>query len=519
MNRRDFLTRAAGAGLVLSAAAPRAQAQDKPADLRFGETRSFDYEGLRARAKALAAAPYRPAKPPAPELIHSIDFDAIQKIKFRPRFALWPGGPFPIQLFHMHRYVPEPVKIHIVRDGVAREILYSPRYFDYGDTGLAQKLPPDLGFAGFRVMDGPEAKTDWLAFQGASYFRSCGDENQYGASARGIAIDTAMPRPEEFPRFTEFWLAESEKPDTVTIYALLDGPSVSGAYRIEASRAKGALTAVHTDLFARTDIERMGIAPLTSMFWYGENLDGKRPDWRPEIHDSDGLAIWTGKGERIWRPLIDPPRVQTNSFVDSNPKGFGLMQRDRDFANYEDDGAFYNRRPSLWVEPGGGWGDGAVQLVEIPTDDETNDNIVAYWVPGKPVKKADALAFDYRLYWQSHEPNYPGDIARVVATRIGRGGRPGVPNSGKDRTKFVIDFTGGPLAAMAQRYDIEPVITLSRGVVENPYVIKVVGTPNWRAFFDAHLEGRDPVDMRCYLRLKDKTLSETWLYQFFPPAT
>ena len=518
MDRRDFLARAAGAGFVLGAGLPRALAQSAPADLQFGPGQPFSYEVLRARAKALAAAPYEAPKPPVPALIHSLNFDTIQKIRFRPQFALWPGGPFPVQLFHLHRYVTLPVKLHVVRDHTARELIYSPRYFDYGETGLAQKLPPDLGFAGFRLMDGPKAKSDWLAFQGASYFRSCGDENQYGASARGLAIDTGMAKPEEFPRFTEFWLAESEKPAAVTIYALLDSPSVAGAYRIEASRPGGALTVVHTDLFARTDIERLGVAPLTSMFWYGENIDRKRPDWRPEVHDNDGLALWTGKGERIWRPLINPPSVQTNSFLDSNPKGFGLLQRDRDFANYQDDGAFYNKRPSLWVEPVGNWGDGSVQLVEIPTDDEINDNIVAYWVPHAPVKKADAFSFDYRLYWQSHEPHFPPDIARVVATRVGRGGRPGDIPAPKDRTKFVIDFAGGPLADMAARYDIEPVATVSHGTIETPYVIKIVGTPRWRAVFDVHVEGKKPVDMRCFLRLDGKTLSETWLYQFFPPA-
>ena len=498
---------------------PRVLARSAPADLQFGPAHAFNYEGLRARAKALAEAPYRPVQPPVPDLIHSIDFDAIQKIKFRPRYALWPGGPFPVQLFHMHRYVTVPVKIHVIRNGHARELLYSPRYFDYGDSGLGQKLPPDLGFAGFRVMSGIEDVTDWLAFQGASYFRSCGDENQYGASARGLAIDTAMPRPEEFPRFTEFWLTETEKPDIFTIFALLDGPSVAGAYRIDASRTEGVVTAVRTDLFARKDIERLGIAPLTSMFWYGKNIAHKRPDWRPQVHDSDGLAIWTGSGERIWRPLVNPPAVRTNSFVDSNPKGFGLMQRDRKFANYEDDGAFYNRRPSMWVEPSGGWGDGDVQLVEIPTDGETDDNIVACWVPRKPVRKADALSFDYRLYWQATEPHYPKDIARVITTRIGRGGPPGVMPPPKNRYKFVVDFEGGSLADMAARYDVEPVTTVSRGTVEKAYVIRIVGTPHWRAFFDVHLEGTEPVDMRCFLRLEGKTLSETWLYQFHPPAT
>ncbi len=515
MNRRDFLTRTVGAGLVLGARLPGAAAQAAPAEVLFAPAQPFSYDALRARAKALAARPYQPETRPVPDLIQSIGFDTIQKIKFRPEFALWPDGPFPIRLFHLHRYVPSPVKIHMVANGHSQEIVYSPRYFDYGDTGLASKLPQNLGFAGFRVMNDPPEKTDWLAFQGASYFRSSGDENQYGASARGIAIDTALPRPEEFPRFTEFWLSESEKPADAIIYALLDGPSITGAFRIDATRNKGVTTTVHTDLFARKDIERLGIAPLTSMFWYGENDVRRRPDWRPEVHDSDGLELWTGKGERIWRPLIDPPSVITNAYVDTNPKGFGLLQRDRDFDHYQDDGAFYNRRPSMWVEPRGNWGDGAVQLVEIPTDDEIHDNIVAYWVPRAPVKKNDTFAFDYRLYWQAHEPNFPDNIARVIATRIGRGGVPGqsIP---KDRYKFVIDFAGGPLANMARRYDVEPVATASRGTIEGPFVIKIVGTPHWRAFFDLHAEGKDPVDLRCYLRLNGKTLSETWLYRFFP---
>lgn len=535
MNRRGFLTQtlALGAGVIGGSgnvfAAPAtsmsksvSQAGSPPGDvaggLQFGPSRPFSYGALRARARALAAQPYRSEPPPVPELIQSIDFDLSQKVKFRPQCSLWPKGPgdYPVRFFHLNRYVGEPVRIHVVSGSASREILYSASCFDYGETGLEKKLPADLGFSGFRVMNGPGEETDWLAFQGASYFRSSGAENQYGASARGIAIDTAMPRPEEFPRFTDFWLDEAQGAHAVTIYALLDGPSIAGAYRIEAARADGAMMTIHAELFARNGIERLGIAPLTSMFWYGKNIASRRVDWRPEIHDSDGLALWTGKGERIWRPLNNPPRVQTNSFVDSNPKGFGLMQRDRNFDSYQDDGAFYNRRPGIWVEPLGTWGEGAVQLVEIPTDDEIHDNIVAYWTPHAPVTRGGSLSFDYRLYWGSREPHPPA-LAHVIATRIGRGGIPGVPPP-KDRHKFVVDFQGGPLATMAQRFDVTPVVTLSRGRIDNPYVIKVVGTQRWRAFFDIAFTGNEPIDMRCYLRLGERTLSETWIYQFFPPA-
>ena len=511
IDRRHFLE-LGGAGLVALAAGRTAFAAES--GLRFGPPQPFGYEALRDQARTLAAQPYAPPAKPAP-VVQSIDFDAIQKIKFRPDCALFKDDPLPVRLFHVDKFNGEPVSISAVERDQARSVLFEKDAFIYGDPALKAKLPDNLGFAGFRVMNGRDSDIDWLAFQGASYFRSCGPRGQYGTSARGVAIDTAMPRPEEFPRFSQFWLGETrDKIDSVTIYALLEGPSVTGAYRFEAARGKTIVMTVHAELFARSDVARLGLAPLTSMFWYGENTRRAAIDWRPEVHDCDGLSMWTGKGERIWRPLINPPSVLTNSFVDVDPKGFGLLQRDHAFDDYEDDGAFYDKRPSVWVEPLGKWGEGAVQLVEIPTDDEIHDNIVAYWTPKEPLKSGDRIALDYRLYWQDDEP-HPTDLARVVATRIGRGGVPGQP-APKDRWKFVIDFRGGPLAAMAPRYDVKPVVTLSRGEVHRPYVVKVVGTNRWRGFFDVSLAGKDPIDMRCYLRLGDETLSETWLYQFYP---
>lgn len=478
----------------------------------------FSFERLRARAEAMAAEDHVPGVPRAGDLVKTIDYDLVQKIAFRPGRAIWSDGPspFPVRLFHLNAFNGLPVRLHVVTDGMARHVPYSANDFDYGSTGLGEQLPPDLGYAGFRVMDGPDVATDWLAFQGASYFRSSGQEHQYGASARGIAINTALSTREEFPRFTEFWLSDGGA-ETVTIYALLDGPSVTGAYRFEARRKDGAAIDVEAALFFRADLQRLGLAPLTSMFWYGENQRDLAVDWRPEIHDSDGLSLWTGSGERIWRPLVNPPSVRTNTFLDVNPRGFGLMQRDRDFANYQDDGAFYNRRPSLWVEPKGAWGEGAVHLVEIPTVDEIHDNIVAYWQPAREIGAGDRLEIAYRLFFRNDEPQPPTDIARVVATRTGIGGVPGQSNEGDEaRRKFVIDFSGGPLADMEQRFDVTPVVEASRGTIDNAYVVKVVGTDRWRALFDLAAGGEEPVDLRCFLRLDGATLSETWLYQHFP---
>ena len=516
INRRRFLTTAAPFALTALSMRSARASQTAP---RFGPAEPFTFDGLRQRAKELAAKPYVPPAP-APEIVSTIDFDAVQKIKFRASRALWGRGPgaYPVRFFPLNEYNTLPVRIHEVSAGLARELLYSSDDFAYGDQSLARRLPSDLGYSGFRVMDGQGKETDWLAFQGASYFRTCGEEAQYGVSARGIAIDTAMPRPEEFPRFTEFWLAEPESGDElITIYALLDGPSVTGAYKFEARKERGEVMDVTAAVFARADIERLGLAPLTSMFWYGANDKRLATDWRPEVHDSDGLALWTGSGEHIWRPLLNPPSVRTNSFLDKTPKGFGLMQRDRVFESYQDDGAFYNRRPSVWVEPVGDWGEGAVQLVEIPTSDEVHDNVVAYWQPAKPPKKGDHLQVSYRLYWQNDEPKPPANLGRVVATRTGAGGVPGRPlPDDQIKRKFVIDFLGGPLTRMAPRYDVTPVVTASHGKIDNAYVIKVVGTDKWRALFDLSAEGRDPIDLRCYLRLGNETLTETWIYQFLP---
>ena len=488
--------------------------------IRLGPPRDFSFGLLAARAKKNASQPYKAPAPRAAHIIKGIDFDAVQKIRFRPDHLLAPGATYPAAFFHLSRYSADPVILHAVEGGPsglkAREILYGPDYFDYGASGLDPRALAGLGFSGFRFLEARPRQGDWLAFQGASYFRSSGQDNQYGISARGIAINTAGPAPEEFPRFCEFWLETHGT--AVTVHALLDGPSITGAYKFDAVQEPSGIVVmnVHCELFFRAGISRLGVAPLTSMYWYGENERRKAADWRPEIHDSDGLAIWTGKGERIWRPLVNPPQVMTNSFVDENPKGFGLMQRDRDFADYQDDGAYYNKRPGLWVEPKGNWGKGAVQLVEIPTEDETQDNIVACWRPDGDIAAGGSRSFDYRLYWQDSEPAYPGDIARTVATRLGRGGIPGQNPWPRDKQKFVVDFTGGPLGQMQPRFDITPVVTTSRGKIDGTYVLKVVGTDRWRAGFDLQIDGKAPVDLRMFLKLGDKTLSETWLYQYFP---
>jgi glucans biosynthesis protein len=512
---------AAAAGLRL----PSAAAGGVESGLPLGPAMPFDLERVATAARALAAAEWRPAVALAGDVLHRIDFDLYQQIRFRKDRTLRLGSlqGAPVQLFHLGNYFVDPVKIYLVDGAEAREALYRPDLFELPESHPARGLPEGLGFAGFRVM-ASDLLTDWLAFLGASYFRSSGPYNQYGLSARALAIDTAMPTPEEFPRFTEFWLEPGASGDSsLIVTALLDSPSVAGAYRMTVARATDSRDIhrvsmeIDARIFARRDVGRLGVAPFSSMFWYGEASRKQAADWRPEIHDSDGLAIWTGSGERIWRPLNNPSRVMTSTFIDRDIKGFGLLQRDRDFVHYLDDGVFYERRPSVWVEPLEGWGEGALHLVEIPTDDEIHDNIVAYWCPVEPLRAGDERRYRYRLTWLDDIPN-PQNLGQAMGTFTGLGGRPGYKRPDGVR-KFVVDFQGAAFAGLGRDDGVEAVITLSRGEAFNVFAHPVVDQhERWRMMFDASAVGPEPLDMRAFLRRGDKALTETWVYQYFPQA-
>jgi glucans biosynthesis protein len=525
-NRREWIRGAAGlAGLHLLSP-DTASAAESASGLKYGPSEEFTFEALVERARKAATRPYVAPVKPAPEIVKKIDYDAHGKIRFKPDRALYAEGPgaYPVTFFHLGNFFQSSVRMFEIRREAegrtkAREILYSPDYFDMPVDSVARKLPKSSGFAGFRFNEArgrADWKTqDWLAFLGASYFRAIGSLGQYGLSARGIAVNTTAPVPEEFPDFTEFYVQGSPSDtEPSTVFAYLDGPSVSGAYKFACRRGSGVVMDVEAAVFVRRTVPQLGIAPLTSMFWFSEYDKTFRIDWRPEVHDSDGLALWTGSGERVFRPLNDPTRTVTSSFVDNSPKGFGLLQRDRVFDHYLD-GVNYDRRPSLWVEPVGDWGPGSVQLVEIPTNDEIHDNIVVFWAPQTPPTAGTAYRLRYRLHWQADEPFPAENLARVVATRIGRGGKPGQPRP-KGVTKFVVEFAGKTLETLPK--DAKPAarVTASRGEVSYVFVEAIPNVKRWRAQFDVAATGTDPVELRLFLASGDQALTETWLYQLEP---
>jgi glucans biosynthesis protein len=487
----------------------------------------FDFAWLKGQARWLAGSAYGPPRATVPQPLVNLGYDQYQSLRFRPDHALWAELPsaFRLQFFHVGRGFTTPVRLFEVEGGNAREIVYEPAMFNFSESGIdPQLMVGQQGFAGFRVQNVTNWQADIAAFLGAAYFRAVGsDTRQYGLSTRALAVDTALPRPEEFPRFTAFWF-ERPAPDagTLTLYALMDSPSVTGALRIVIAPGGTQVMDVDAAFYPRKAIERLGVSPLTSMFYYAKNDRRGALDWRPEIHDSDGLSLWTGAGEWIWRPLTNPAQLHFNSYLDDNPRGFGLLQRDRNFDHYQDDGVYYDRRPSLWVEPklgpaGNGWGKGAVQLVEIPTVDETFDNIVAFWNPAEKPRAGEELLFSYRLYWGTKVP-YASTLAQVIATRTGIGG-----TIGQRRTvfawHFAVDFAGGELGALAKDAPVEAVVTASSGEIHYTTAHYLAEFNGYRALFDVQpVEGSEkPIDLRLYLRIQGHPLTETWIYQYTPP--
>nr|WP_226911432.1 glucan biosynthesis protein D [Gallaecimonas mangrovi] len=483
---------------------------------------AFSFASLKGKARALASKPYQGSKHTLPKAVADLTWDQHQSIVFKHDQALWSKLPshFRAEFFHLGMYAKTPVEIYEVVDGKAQLIPYSKRYFDYGKSGLDhKKLPADLGFAGFRLHSLTDWQRDIVSFLGASYFRAVGSNMQYGLSARGLAVDTALPKPEEFPVFTRFYLVRPKKgDDTAEVYALMDSKSVAGAYHFTITPGEPLVMHVDAAIYPRKAIERLGIAPLTSMFQVGENDHRAAWDWRPEIHDSDGLAMWRGNGEWIWRPLTNPATLHFNTFSDENPKGFGLLQRDRDFDHYQDDGVFYEKRPSLWIEPVGNWGKGTVDLTEIPTIDETFDNIVAFWQPAQPVKPGQELLYSYNMYWGEKMPE-SSPMAKVTATRSGIGGVVGQKRDHYSH-RFVVDFQGGifDMLPLTGPSGLKADVSVSSGKVELVSVRPIAGHKGYRARFDL-VPGNDtaPINMRLYLKKGDKALSETWLYQWTPP--
>lgn len=480
------------------------------------ENSTFDFNALKNRAQNMAVAPYHEMDRSLPEALRSFNYDDMRNIRFDPKSAIWRKEGLPFQLQFVHRGGPQigHITVNMVEDGRVEPIPFSKSLFNYSQVKINGSLPDDLGFNGFRIhypLNSMDYLDEVIAFQGASYFRALGKGLHYGLSARGLALNVVAKTPEEFPEFVEYWI---EKPDSkatsIKIYVLLNSPSVAGAYEMLLTPGVDTVMDIKVALFARQPIEAPGLAPLTSMFWFGENSTSRFGDFRPEVHDSDGLLVHTGSDEWLWRPLSNDGSITVSSFADENPLGFGLFQRDRNFSSYEDLETFYQSRPSAWVEPGPGWGRGEIKLVELPSSIEYADNIVAFWTPTEPFTPEKPLEYSYRLHWLTDDPALP-PLSRTLATRYGNAMEyPGA-------RKFVIDFSNAPGMDRNNPDSVKPIISLSNGNLKGKHLQRNDLGNAWRVFFDVEpVDRTKPVEIRCFLQSGGLHRSETWTYLWNP---
>lgn len=485
---------------------------------------SFGFEDVEKIAQDLAQKPYRQEKLNLPKELTEMDYDTFRSLRYDRKEGPWyhQNIPFELQFFHIGSIYENAVRVNQIVGGESVYIPYVSKAFTKADAPLAD-IPDVVDYAGFRLhypLNRDSYYDELISFLGASYFRALGKNQKYGLSARGLAIDTGEQIGEEFPIFREFWIKKPMKRQrNITIYALLDSPRVTGAYAFFVQPGADTKIDVTAVLFARDNIQKLGVAPLTSMFLFGENTKNRFFDYRPEVHDSDGLLVHNKNGEWLWRPLDNAPQLRLSSFSDADAKGFGLMQRDRNADHYQDLEAHYQERPSVWIEPLEGFGSGRVHLVEIPSDKEIHDNIVAFWWPDEALKKNQKRTFKYRMHWILTEDESLFPKAKVIATRSGVGGVSGVPD--EKWVKFVIDFKGAGLNQVKNVSDLKPDVSVDFGQIRNVIVQKNEIDQSVRLFFDFRPENKT-AELRAALKKENQktkeseTLTEIWSYQYIP---
>lgn len=506
-NRRDLLCGSLAAAL-LGGLGGRAAASGA-VGMTLGAPTPFEPGMITAKAKMLAASAYVPP-PQVPQPWLDLTYDQYRQIWFDTRNALWRDSASAVQVefFPAGLYFASPVTIHAVDGAEAREVTFEARVFD--KTDKFPDLPEaGMGYSGLRLL-GELEKTgtfqEYAVFQGASYFRAIARGQAYGLSARGLAIGTGGANVEEFPFFSEFWVEAADAGSaSVRVHALMNSPSVTGAYTFTITKGETTVMDVDARLFPRTEITEVGIAPETSMFLFDQTNRNRFDDFRDAVHDSDGLLMLNGAGEHLWRPLLNPLRLEISAFADKSPRGFGLMQRARESGDFNDLEAAYEKRPSLWVEPMGDWGPGHVILVEIPSDKEIYDNIAAFWRPSEPLAAGSEQRFRYRLHWCALAP-VEGPVARAMNTRTGE-------RVFEEGRIFAIDFAPHP-ALGQDPAQLEARVNVSAGTVASAVVHANPATGGVRLDFTVNAPDAAFYEMRAELWRDGQRVSEAWLYRW-----
>ena len=515
MSRHPGRTRreavALGAAALLGGASG-AGAQTPPQLIQnaFADGQRFAPGAVTELARTLSRRPFVPPPNDLPDAFAGLNYEQYITIKSLPAARVWDGEGrgFVVDPLPRGFVFSAGVTLFTVEDGQVRRLVFDRRRFDFGTLNVPANTP-DLGFSGFRLTSatGGTAPFDFAIVQGATFFRALARGQNYGMVARALTLKPAEARGEEFPIFRAFWI-ERPSPGTnaIVVHGLVDSESVAGAVRMTFRPGDTTIVDVETTLFPRVNLEHVGLGGMGATFLFGPNVRRGNDDVRPAVYEAAGLHIWNGQGEWLWRPLNNPDTLQISAFLDENPKGFGLIQRERDFAAFGDDTQQMERRPSLWIEPLGEWAQGAVQLIEIPSDSEINDNILAYWRPRAAMAAGSEVTVAYRQFWCWTPPERPS-LAVVTATRSGRG-------SGGRRRRFVVEFAGDALAALPA--DTKPVLSSGPGTIGNVRVFPYPDRRSVRVAFELDPGGENACEMRLLLQAAGKPLSETWLYRWTP---
>jgi glucans biosynthesis protein len=522
MDRRNFIKLAGAASLAVGMPGSPSQAQpanppaappDAPsATPSAPPAQPFSEEWLLGQAEALSTKPYTAPQLTLPSELADLDRRKFDAIRYKDDATVWKDEPlgFNLQLLHTGFQYKTPVDISLIEGGQIRPFPYSTSLFEYGDPLKPPPADSQAGFSGFRVMgpvNRPDAKDRFASFQGASYFRAIAAGQAFGAISRAISVNTAQPEGEEFPVFRSFWIAKPAQGDRkLTVYGLLDGPSLAGAYKFVLEPGQTTVMDVECSLFPRKNLAHVGIAPLSSMYFFGAADPSRHDDYRPNVHASSGLQIWNSTGEWIWRALTNPEQLQYSVFLDRTPKGFGLLQRERAFSVYEDIDGRFGDRPSVWVEPLGDWGDGTIDLIEVPSTGEIYDNIIAFWRPNAPLVEKARRSFRYRLHW-GWEPPVRSTQAFVMQTRIGDRGA-------QDRRFFLIDFVSGHSCNGCNLSQFTADVRAGDGEIRNVVVRENPATGGQRVTFEFRPGGERQTDLRCQLQQNGQVVSETWVYRW-----
>lgn len=514
MNRRNFIKLAGSFSLATTFVGGPAMAQGgegNPVDPE--EINPFSEDFLFNRAKSLAAKPFEVPKLLMPPELSDLNAQQYSAIQYKADQSIWRNEPlgYQLRLFHTGFQYKTPVDIRIIDGNIARRFKYSTSLFDFQAPVTAPAADSQAGFSGFRALAPlarPDTMEEFLIFQGASYFRAIATGQAFGMSARGVCINTAQATGEEFPVFRSFWI---QKPTPggdrrMLLYALLDGPSLTGLYKFRIEPGRPTMMEVECTLFPRKPLTHVGIAPLTSMYYFGAADSSRLDDYRPNVHNSDGLLVWTGSGDWIWRPVVNHERLQYSAFSDRNPKGFGLLQRERAFQAYQDIDARFGNRPSVWVEPLGDWGEGTIDLIELPTRSEIYDNVVSFWRPKTPLTETGSHNFRYKLHW-CWEPPVRSTKAHVAETRVGAAGKP-------ENRYFVVDFVSDSSCNGCNVGPFTADVYAGEGEIRNVAVRNNPGTGGQRVTFEFRPGRVEQTDLRCQLRQNGQAISEIWIYRW-----